>query len=171
MGPMTARKPSRCAGRDAAPTCCFRFVAPSIMAHSAPVSDRSSGRPSIHTQQWRSPPDPKTCGSPMQPRRRGFYTGKVPLDGALHKLGRRGSELANLGLQRASGSRRPVRIGWRIWILGWSVGWRRRWTSRRVRLAEAEVVRGPAASANADGLGRSSLRGGFSRGARRTACS
>jgi hypothetical protein len=38
-------------GRDAAPICCFRFVAPSIMERSARVSDRSSGLPTIHTYQ------------------------------------------------------------------------------------------------------------------------
>ncbi|MGD0109073.1 MAG: hypothetical protein ABSC06_34325, partial [Rhodopila sp.] len=58
----------------------------------------------------------------------------------------------------------------RIPGLAKATGWRRRLTSRQVRRAEAEVVRGPAASANADGPGRSLLRSDFCRYARHTCC-
>ena len=35
------------------------------MARSVPASDSDSSQPTIHARQWRSPPDPQTCDSPL----------------------------------------------------------------------------------------------------------
>jgi hypothetical protein len=79
--------------------------------------------------------------------------------------------IQNRPFEVTEGERKPPASEGREADFGW-MGWRveevvdLRW----VRLAEAEVVRGLGASADADDLGRSSRRGGFCRGARRTGC-
>jgi hypothetical protein len=50
--------------RGPAPIFFCGFAVPSTMVRAVPASDRNSSQPTIHTRQWRSPPDPQFCGSP-----------------------------------------------------------------------------------------------------------
>jgi hypothetical protein len=77
----------------------------------------------------------------------------------------RGSELAVFGSQRSHGSPRSMRAGFGSKMV-LSGGGR----PLRVKRAGAGSARGPAASANADGLGRSSIPAGFCRCVRHVGC-